>query len=285
MGSILREHRLIKYKSNLGRFGGTFGRYDYKDPIQWFAAAGHGASQLAGADPAIKDVGRMIDGNKSELPAYGSFFGRTIANVREFFDGAENRQTVNNQTLFDRVVVDKTHYFILSDRHTMDFTQQGFADVACTYDEKSPQSFSLYGSKLVVVEPYKHSQPRQEQNGTEQIRHEDALANSLQTGPDAASRVDTQGNRPQGHDGQCAYKRRSYDAGKVRNADISPPSAILLEKAEYDEFYRNECTKQPRIPLDEPVAELHVVGQQERQKQRQRKNYDMGQDNERLAKL
>lgn len=95
MGSILREHRLIKYKSNLGRFGGTFGRYDYKDPIQWFAAAGHGASQLAGADPAIKDVGRMIDGNKSELPAYGSFFGRTIANVREFFGDILNGKFVS----------------------------------------------------------------------------------------------------------------------------------------------------------------------------------------------
>ena len=84
MSFICRENGQEKYKSNLARFGGTFARYDFKDPVQCVSAFGHGASQLAGADPAIKDVGRMMDGNKSELSAYGSFFGRTIANVREF---------------------------------------------------------------------------------------------------------------------------------------------------------------------------------------------------------
>jgi len=51
--------------------------------MQWLAAGTHMATQFFGADAIIKDTGRMMDGNKSNLEPYGNFLGRTIGNTRE----------------------------------------------------------------------------------------------------------------------------------------------------------------------------------------------------------
>jgi hypothetical protein len=77
------ENRIINYSSNWERFKDTTKQYDYKDPMQWLAAGTHMATQFFGADAIIKDTGRMMDGNKSNLEPYGNFLGRTIGNTRE----------------------------------------------------------------------------------------------------------------------------------------------------------------------------------------------------------
>ena len=105
---LVQEHRLALYQSNWDRFVDTTKGYDYSDPMQAIAGGVNVFTQGAGLDPLIKDVGRSIDGNTSELPPYGSFLGRTVANTREAIGDALRLKPISAVTKLINVPGDLT---------------------------------------------------------------------------------------------------------------------------------------------------------------------------------
>jgi|GEM_PF-1093807 hypothetical protein len=89
----MREQRLLHYESYFGRFLDTLERdYDCRDPLQWVAAGTHAVTQFGGVDPAMRDVGRMLDGSSGEkVPALDGLLPRTRENIfggiRDLFRG------------------------------------------------------------------------------------------------------------------------------------------------------------------------------------------------------
>ena len=79
----MHESRLLGYRSNVERFWETTKSYDYKDPFQILAAGTHVITQGLGLDPLIKDAGRTLDNNRSDLAPYTGIAPRTISNIRE----------------------------------------------------------------------------------------------------------------------------------------------------------------------------------------------------------
>jgi len=71
------EQRRIHFNSYTGRFVDRLKNYDYKDPLQIGAAGVHTVSQLFGIDPATRDLGRLLDGDKSPVPHLEGFLPRT----------------------------------------------------------------------------------------------------------------------------------------------------------------------------------------------------------------
>lgn len=55
--------------------------YDYRDPLQVGAALVNGVTQLGGIDPAVRDVGRYLDGNRAPVPHLEGMFPRTRENI------------------------------------------------------------------------------------------------------------------------------------------------------------------------------------------------------------
>jgi len=71
-------------KSNTERFWETTKGYmDQKHPLALLAAGVHVFTQGFGLDPIIKDAGRVVDGNKSELQPYSGNLPRTRLNLKE----------------------------------------------------------------------------------------------------------------------------------------------------------------------------------------------------------
>lgn len=58
--------------------------YDYSDPLQAGAALVNGVTQLGGIDPAMRDIGRYLDGNKAPVPRFEGMFPRTRENTIGF---------------------------------------------------------------------------------------------------------------------------------------------------------------------------------------------------------
>lgn len=89
MFSVLREHRLLCYRSNTDRFIQTTKEYANaatKSPVdfvlQGVAGAVHAVTGIV--DTAIGDIARAIEGNKSDVPAYSGALARVRDDVRDF---------------------------------------------------------------------------------------------------------------------------------------------------------------------------------------------------------
>lgn len=71
---------------------------------------------------------------------------------------------------------------------------------------------------------------------------------------------------------------------RVCDADVAAPATILLEEAEDERLTARGQQQKEGILLNKPLAaELHVVGDQEGEDQRDREGGDMGQDDQRVA--
>jgi hypothetical protein len=88
--SVVREHRLIRYRSNTQRFIETTKEYAKdatKSPVDFVLQSAAGAIHAVTGiiDTAVGDVARAIEGNKNDVPAYNGYIARVRDDIRDFF--------------------------------------------------------------------------------------------------------------------------------------------------------------------------------------------------------
>lgn len=95
----MKEARLIRrYKGHMNRFIETAKDYDYKNPIEALAGAGHVVSSAGGIDPLVREgLGKADGSTKNGVGNYEGIFGyggktmENIASVAGVFKGQFGR--------------------------------------------------------------------------------------------------------------------------------------------------------------------------------------------------
>jgi len=88
----------------------------------------------------------------------GDFINGLFATyLRQYFHIPQYRDAMNFRTLLGRIVVNKSHHFILSILAPHHFTKEGLAGISSSYNQKSTGGATGFREKLFMVEPDYHS--------------------------------------------------------------------------------------------------------------------------------